>query len=106
MNQPYFGDNLQVLREHLAAESVALIRPDPPFNSKRDCNLRFKSPNDHASEACILTPIRSRHCLWQLTVGLTTNFGDVTDEERRAGLVAHQGNEGDALPLDQGVEQR
>jgi DNA modification methylase len=44
MNQLYYGDNLQVLREHLADESVDLIYLDPPFNSKRDYNLLFKSP--------------------------------------------------------------
>jgi len=36
--------NLHVLREHLADESVDLIYLDPPFNSKRDYNLLFKSP--------------------------------------------------------------
>jgi adenine specific DNA methylase Mod len=44
MNQLYYGDNLQVLREHIADESVDLIYLDPPFNSKRDYNLLFKSP--------------------------------------------------------------
>ena len=44
MNQLYFGDNLNVLREHIATESVDLIYLDPPFNSKRDYNLLFKSP--------------------------------------------------------------
>jgi len=44
VNQLYYGDNLQVLREHLADESVDLIYLDPPFNSKRDYNLLFKSP--------------------------------------------------------------
>lgn len=39
MNQLYYGDNLQVLREHIAKESVDLIYLDPPFNSKRDYNL-------------------------------------------------------------------
>ena len=41
MNQLYYGDNLQVLREHIADEPVDLIYLDPPFNSKRDYNLRF-----------------------------------------------------------------
>jgi 16S rRNA G966 N2-methylase RsmD len=36
MNQLYYGDNMQVLREHIAVESVDLIYLDPPFNSKRD----------------------------------------------------------------------
>lgn len=53
MNQLYYGDNLQVLREHIAAESVDLIYLDPPFNSKRDYNLLFKSPKGVTSEAQI-----------------------------------------------------
>ena len=53
MNQLYYGDNLQVLREHLADESVDLIYLDPPFNSKHDYNLLFKSPGGHDSEAQI-----------------------------------------------------
>src|SRR5207248_10463530 len=44
MNQLYYGDNLHVLREHIADESVALIYLNPPFNSKRDYNLLFKLP--------------------------------------------------------------
>src|SRR5476649_869994 len=53
MNQLYFDDNLYVLRDHLADESVDLIYLDPPFNSKRDYNLLFKSPKGHESEAQI-----------------------------------------------------
>ncbi len=46
MNQLYYGDNLYVLRESIAPESVDLIYLDPPFNSKRDYNLLFKSPKN------------------------------------------------------------
>ena len=53
MNHLYYGDNLIVLRESIATESVDLIYLDPPFNSKRDYNLLFKSPKGHASEAQI-----------------------------------------------------
>jgi site-specific DNA-methyltransferase (adenine-specific) len=53
VNQLYYGDNLQVLREHIADESVDLIYLDPPFNSKRDYNLLFKAPSGHDSEAQI-----------------------------------------------------
>lgn len=53
MNQLYYGDNLQVLREHIADESVDLIYLDPPFNSKRDYNLLFKSPKGVTSAAQI-----------------------------------------------------
>jgi site-specific DNA-methyltransferase (adenine-specific) len=51
MNQFYFVDNLQVLREHLATECVDLIYLDPPFNSKRDYNLLFKSLKGHDGSA-------------------------------------------------------
>ncbi|MCY7387125.1 MAG: hypothetical protein LH481_03525 [Burkholderiales bacterium] len=37
----YYGDNLQILREHIADESVDLIYLDPPFNYKSDYNLLF-----------------------------------------------------------------
>jgi DNA modification methylase len=53
MNQLFYGDNLQILREHIADESVDLIYLDPPFNSKRDYNLLFKSPKGLESEAQI-----------------------------------------------------
>lgn len=53
MSQLYFGDNLDILREHIKDESVDLIYLDPPFNSKRDYNLLFKSPKGHESDAQI-----------------------------------------------------
>ena len=53
MNRLYFGDNLDILREHVAENSVDLIYLDPPFNSKRDYNLLFKTPKGHESDAQI-----------------------------------------------------
>src|SRR5437660_11905145 len=46
MNRLYYGDNLAVLRDrkNFSDASVDLIYLDPPFNSKRDYNLLFKSP--------------------------------------------------------------
>jgi 16S rRNA G966 N2-methylase RsmD len=35
MGTLYFGDNLDILREHIADDSIDLIYLDPPFNSKR-----------------------------------------------------------------------
>jgi adenine specific DNA methylase Mod len=52
-NKLYFGDNLVVLREHIADESVDLVYLDPPFNSKRDYNLLFKTPKGQDSDAQI-----------------------------------------------------
>src|SRR3972149_8667117 len=51
MNTLYYGDNLNILREHIADESVALISPAPPFNSKRVYNVYLKTPKGHSSEA-------------------------------------------------------
>ena len=53
MDHLYYGDNLTVLRGSIGDESVDLIYLDPPFNSKRDYNLLFKSPKGHESEAQI-----------------------------------------------------
>jgi DNA modification methylase len=50
-NKLFYGDNLDVLREHIADESVDLIYLDPPFNSKRDYNLLFKTPKKPAKAA-------------------------------------------------------
>ena len=40
-NQLYYGDNLDILRNHIPDESIDLIYIDPPFNSKSSvqCDL-------------------------------------------------------------------
>ncbi|MEO6021909.1 MAG: DNA methyltransferase [Burkholderiales bacterium] len=48
MKKLFYGDNLQVLRNYIPDESVDLIYLDPPFNSKRDYNLLFKTPKKPA----------------------------------------------------------
>jgi site-specific DNA-methyltransferase (adenine-specific) len=53
MNQLFFGDNLDILREHIKDESVDLVYLDPPFNSKRDYSVLFKTPKGHESDAQI-----------------------------------------------------
>lgn len=42
-NLLYFGDNLDVLRQHVASESVDLVYLDPPFNSNASYNVLFKN---------------------------------------------------------------
>jgi site-specific DNA-methyltransferase (adenine-specific) len=39
----YYGDNLDVMREHIAGESVDLCYIDPPFNSNRDYNQIYNN---------------------------------------------------------------
>ncbi len=52
-NRLYYGDNLDVLREHLKDESVDLIYLDPPFNSNASYNILFKSPAGAGADASI-----------------------------------------------------
>jgi len=53
MNSLYYGDNLDILREHIKDESIDLIYLDPPFNSKATYNVLFKTPAGHESDAQI-----------------------------------------------------
>jgi len=48
--QTLYGDNLEVLRQHVKDESVDLIYLDPPFNSRQDYNVLFaEKDGTHAS---------------------------------------------------------
>ena len=40
-NVLYYGDNLDILRRHIADESVDLVYLDPPFNSNATYNVLF-----------------------------------------------------------------
>lgn len=46
-NTLYYGDNLDVLRRYVAAESVDLVYLDPPFNSNATYNVLFA---EHSGE--------------------------------------------------------
>jgi len=52
-NHLYYGDNLQVLRNSIASESVDLIYLDPPFNSQANYNILFRSSKGRQSQAQI-----------------------------------------------------
>lgn len=52
-NTLFYGDNLVILREHIADESVDLVYLDPPFNSSRSYNVLFKDESGRESDAQI-----------------------------------------------------
>jgi site-specific DNA-methyltransferase (adenine-specific) len=52
-NKLYFGDNLSIMRDYIADESVDLIYLDPPFNSKATYNVLFEEKNGTQSAAQI-----------------------------------------------------
>lgn len=53
INTLYYGDNLDILRQYIPAESVDLIYLDPPFNSARSYNVLFKDESGKHSDAQI-----------------------------------------------------
>jgi DNA modification methylase len=52
-NVLYYGDNLEILRNHVPDESIDLIYLDPPFNSKADYNVLFREEGGERSAAQI-----------------------------------------------------
>jgi site-specific DNA-methyltransferase (adenine-specific) len=52
-NQLFYGDNLSVLRNSIASDSVDLVYLDPPFNSNASYNVLFKAPGGEQSAAQI-----------------------------------------------------
>src|ERR1700730_6454641 len=52
-NTLFYGDNLGILREHIASESIDLVYLDPPFNSSRNYNVLFKDESGKDSESQI-----------------------------------------------------
>ena len=62
-NALYYGDNLDILREHVPDESVDLVYLDPPFNSNASYNVLFKEQSGEESPA----QIRAFNDTWQWT---------------------------------------
>ena len=53
-NVLYYGDNLDILRNHIPDDSIDLIYLDPPFNSQATYNVLFREATGAASEAQIV----------------------------------------------------
>ena len=73
MNHLYYGDNLAVLRDEIADESVDLIYLDPPFNSNASYNVLFKGPAGNESAA----QIEAFDDTWHWTDTAEEAFGEV-----------------------------
>jgi DNA modification methylase len=52
-NQLYYGDNLEILRQYIADQSVDLIYLDPPFNSNANYNVLFAEEDGSRAAAQI-----------------------------------------------------
>src|SRR5258708_16658060 len=53
LNPLYYGDNLDILRNDVPAETVDLVYLDPPFNSQATYNVLFRAPSGEQSKAQI-----------------------------------------------------
>lgn len=62
-NTLYYGDNLQVMREYIADQSVDLVYLDPPFNSNASYNVLFREKSGEDSPA----QIRAFNDTWHWT---------------------------------------
>ena len=72
-NKLYFGDNLPILREHVADESVDLIYLDPPFNSNATYNVLFREAAGDLSSA----QIKAFDDTWHWSIETEAAYEDV-----------------------------
>jgi len=78
-NTLYYGDNLEVMREHIIAESVDLVYLDPPWNSARDYNVLFKQARKDENQAQIMAFTDT----WQWS---KRRYDEFMDDQRNARL--------------------
>ena len=83
-NTLFYGDNLDILREYIASESIDLIYLDPPFNSSRNYNVLFKDEGGKDSESQITAFEDTWH--WNHVAEQTYNEL-VTEAPERVGAV-------------------
>jgi len=77
-NTLYYGDNLPILRQHIATESVDLVYLDPPFNSNRSYNVLFKDESGKEADAQITAFEGAWHCTRTLLTSEATTGGYLT----------------------------
>ena len=82
-NLLYYGDNLKVLREHVADESVDLVYLDPPFNSDANYNVLFAEQDGTRAAA----QIKAFGDTWQWDQAAAGAFQDVVESGGKASQV-------------------
>ena len=75
MNTLYYGDNLDVLRRHIADDSVDLIYLDPPFKSNQNYNVLFAEQDGSRSVA----QIRAFEDTWRWDQAAAEAFQEVVE---------------------------
>lgn len=75
MNQLFYGDNLDVLRQHVRDESVDLVYLDPPFNSNQDYNVLFAERDGSRAAA----QIKAFGDTWQWDEGAARSYQETVE---------------------------
>jgi site-specific DNA-methyltransferase (adenine-specific) len=79
MNRLYYGDSLDVLRRHVADESVDLVYLDPPFNSNASYNVLFA---EHGTKAA--AQIKAFEDTWTWDENAARSYEHVVEQGGRA----------------------
>lgn len=82
MNQLYYGDNLDVLRRHVADDSVDLVYLDPPFNSNANYNVLF-AEHDGTKAA---SQIKAFEDTWEWDESAARAYEEVVEQGGRVSL--------------------
>lgn len=78
-NTLFYGDNLDVLRRHVADESVDLVYLDPPFNSNADYNVLFAERDGTRAAA----QVKAFGDTWRWDAGAARAFSDLVEQGGR-----------------------
>lgn len=84
-NKLYFGDNLHILRKYVKDESVDLIYLDPPFSSKANYNVVFKTPAGRGHRA----QIQAFEDTWHWCEETEASFDDLNDRGGSISALMH-----------------
>lgn len=74
-NRLYYGDNLDVLRQYVADESVDLVYLDPPFNSQANYNVLFSEKGGTKAAA----QIKAFEDTWQWDQSAAAAYHEVVE---------------------------
>jgi len=78
-NKLYYGDNLDVLRRYVPAESVDLVYLDPPFNSRQDYNVLFEEKDSTKSGS----QIRAFKDTWEWNIDAERAYKEMVEKGGR-----------------------
>lgn len=80
----YYGDNLDILRQHIATESVDLVYLDPPFKSQQEYNLLFRTVKGEPAAA----QVRAFSDTWRWDMAAKATYERLVQDPRVPGRVS------------------